>query len=188
MITAIRACLLSAVALSLCSAVAFAQSPAVPPSAKTGPVIRGFGGVYDVPGADFKPAGDITYKTVFSVRDTADTPSTVNRNIESAARFLNMEVASGVARDRIKAVVVLHGAAARDALSNEAYRTRFGVDNPNLPLIAQLREAGVDVYLCGQTAAARGLARKEVASEVKMALSALTVMSALGAQGYTVIQ
>ncbi len=171
------------------AAPARAQAPntPAPPSAKTGPIIRGFGAVYDVPSADFKVSPDQPFKVVFSVSETGESPSAVNRGIDNAARFLNMHAAAGVPRERMKLVVVIHGPAGKDALTNDGYRQRFGVDNPNLPLVAQLREAGVEFYMCGQTAAKRNLQRAQLTPEVKMALSAATVIATLVPQGYTLI-
>jgi intracellular sulfur oxidation DsrE/DsrF family protein len=179
----------STTALVLCSlfGIATLSRAQAPAAARTGPTIRGFGAVYDVPAPDLKPAPDLHYKVVFSVRDAGESPSTVNRALDSAARYLNLQASAGVPRDHTKVVVVLHGAAGGDALNNEAYRARFGGDNPNLALLAQLQDAGAEVYLCGQTAAARGLPRTALAPGVKMALSAMTAFSTLALQGYTIM-
>ena len=40
-------------------------------------------------------------------------------------------------------------------LTDGAYKTKFGVVNPNTKLIKELTEAGVDVIICGQTASFR---------------------------------
>lgn len=88
----------------------------------------------------------------------------------------------------MKVAVVLHGPAGKDTLRNEAYKAKFGVSNPNLPLIDELSAAGVDMYLCGQTAARSQLPKSDIAPAVKLALSAMTVMATLPQQqGYTIM-
>jgi len=155
--------------------------------ATTGPVIEGFGAVYDVPAIEYDTPLDREYKAVFDVGIGEDDPGTVNRRIETLARFLNMHGRAGVPLDRMKLAIVLHGTAGKDALQHAAYRERFGVDNPNLPLLAALDDAGVQVYLCGQTAIHRGLPSDDLAPQVRMALSAMTVLVTLQAEGYALI-
>ena len=81
-----------------------------------------------------------------------------------------------------------HGGAWQDVLSNEAYKEKFGVDNPNLPLINALDAAGVDVIICGQTASYRGMTKQTINPNVKMALSAMTALLQYQNQGYRFIK
>jgi intracellular sulfur oxidation DsrE/DsrF family protein len=155
--------------------------------ATTGPVIDGFGAVYDVPVVEFEPPANHEYKAVFDVGVGEEDPAMVNRRIETLARFLNMHGRSGVPLEAMKLAIVLHGTAGVNALQHAEYRERFGVDNPNLPLLAALDEAGVEIYLCGQTAMHRGLPPDRLAPQVRMALSAMTVLIALQADGYALI-
>lgn len=155
-----------------------------PAEAVTGPVIEGYGPVMEIADPDFPTPIDRDWKVIFDVKAGAGSPEELNRSIESVARFLNMHARAGVPAERLHAALVLHGGAGRDALGDAGYRSRFGVDNPNLPLLEKLAAAGVDIYLCGQTAAFRGLGRDELAAPVQLALSAMTVMGALQADGY----
>lgn len=155
--------------------------------ATTGPVIDGFGAVYDVSAVEFEPPAHHEYRAVFDVGVGEDDPAMVNRRIETLARFLNMHGRSGVPLEAMKLAIVLHGTAGVNALQHAEYRERFGVDNPNLPLLAALDEAGVEIYLCGQTAMHRGLPPDRLAPQVRMALSAMTVLVALQADGYALI-
>lgn len=152
-----------------------------------GPVIQQFGPVFDIPSPDLKTPLDATYRVVFDVASAADAPDAVNPRMEGVARFLNMHARAGVPRERMQLALVLHGAAGKDALDNDAYRKRFGVDNPNVPLLKALGDAGVQVYLCGQTAMSRGLPRAELTPPVQMALSAMTALVVLQEQGYRLI-
>lgn len=157
------------------------------PQTETGPVIADFGPVYPVEKPDFKTPTGTDYRAVFDVGAAPSAPNAKNAKIETLARFLNMHARAGVARENMHLALVLHGSAGRAALRNAAYRERFGVDNPDLELLEALDKAGVEIYLCGQTAAYRGFAKKTLRPEVKLALSAMTVLVSLQGEGYALI-
>jgi intracellular sulfur oxidation DsrE/DsrF family protein len=121
------------------------------------------------------------------VSDSAQDADVLNPNIESAARFLNMHVRDGIPASNLKLAVVLHGSAGKDALSDPAYRERFGVVNPNTGLLNALNEAGVKIYICGQTARFRGYAPNELNPAVTMATSAMTVLTRLQVEGWSLL-
>lgn len=156
-------------------------------SASTGPVIEKFGPVYDVPRPDFAAPTDLFYRAVFDVASSPEAADQLNPRIESLARFLNMHVRTGVKAEQIKLALVVHGAAGKDMLSSAAYKAQFGIENPNVPLLAALKANGVRIILCGQTAAHRGFARQELGPGVEVALSAMTALVALQSDGYRLI-
>lgn len=164
-------------------AVAAAQSLSTP---TRGPMIEGYGPVFAVPDADFAPT-DMQYRLVFDVVQTAEEPDQVNRRIETLARFLNMHAAAGVPAENMSLALVVHGSAGKDLLDHAGYKARYGVDNPNVPLLEALAGAGVEIYICGQTAYSRGLPKSELAEPVQMALSAMTALAAYQAKGYGLI-
>ena len=97
-----------------------------------------------------------------------------------------MHARAGVPADRSRVSVIVHGQAAHDLLNAGAYAKRNeGKPNPNAPLIAALVGAGVEIQLCGQTAAALGIDKAELQPGVKLALSAITAHALLQHQGYT---
>ncbi len=146
---------------------------------KAGPVIKEYGNVAAVPSAP--PIDAITrFQVAFDVATAAE-PGKINRQLESAARFINMHVAAGVPKESLKLAMVVHGAAAID-LTRDA---KFGSANPNAGLIAALQEAGVSIQLCGQTAAARDISADDLLPGVTMALSAMTAHAQLQQVGYT---
>ena len=55
-----------------------------------------------------------------------------------------------------------------------AYAALFGTNNPNLPLFAALKEAGVRITVCGQSLTGRDLPTTDVAPDVEVATSMLT--------------
>ncbi|MDE3153862.1 MAG: DsrE family protein [Acidobacteriota bacterium] len=173
-------------AASLFCLTAGARAQDKPPT-HDGPYIKGYGAVFAVPDADFKPPTDHVFKVIFSVTRTPKSASELNSNIDTVARYLNMQGQAGVPLKNMKLALILHGPAGKDALSNAAYQARYHTDNPNLGLLEALHQAGVAIYICGQTAAARGFAKKELAPQVQLSLSALTVMTTLAGEGYVVM-
>jgi len=157
---------------------------AQPAGPARGPIIADFGPVYTVPNPGLATPMMQELKLRFDVSETGADPKALSARLETAARFLNMHGKAGVAADRLKVAIVVHGAASKDLLNHEAYRKRHGVDNPNVPLLEALKRAGVRIYLCGQSAGSRGIAPTELASTVQMALSAMTAHLVLNAEGY----
>ncbi|MDH5643628.1 MAG: DsrE family protein [Gemmatimonadota bacterium] len=154
------------------------------PEAQLGPVIQNYGPVFDVLGIDVAAPTDHEYKVVFDVSQGGTEPEALNRYIVTVARFLNMHARAGVPVENMHLAIVLHGSAAKAALSHEAYRERYEIDNPNFELVAALREAGVRIYLCGQSAMSRGFMKEDLAPSVDLALSAMTMMVLLQDEGY----
>lgn len=159
------------------------QGQAATPPRHMGPVVEHFGGVFDVPNPGLQPPTDRDLKLRFDVR-VGPEPGELNSGFDTVARFLNMHARAGVPRERLKAALVIHGTAGKDTLDAAAYRRRFGKDNPNLALLDELHAAGVRIYLCGQTSAARNLPRAEVTPAVTIAYSAMTAHLVLESEGY----
>lgn len=161
--------------------------PAHGAAPETGPVVKGYGPVFPVEAGAFNLAGDRLYKVSKDVSRSGDSADERNRELESVARFLNMQARNGTATDRLQTAVVVHGAAAKDLLNDAAYRHRFGVDNPNTGLLSALAGAGVEIFLCGQTAAFREFATADLHPAVTVAVSAMTAHVRLQSEGYTLI-
>ena len=154
---------------------------------RAGPVIPGYGRVYDIHDPDFATPRDAEYRVVFDVAGAPTAVDEINPRIETLARFLNMHARAGVPPDQLHLALVLHGESGKYALDDAAYRRRFGVNNPNLELLHALRGAGVRIVLCGQTAAHRGFPARELAPPVELALSAMTALVRLQADGYQLV-
>ncbi len=159
-----------------------AQEPHAP--FHPGPLIADYGPIADVDVSDPLPT-HASFKVAFDLA-AAGKPDAPNRGLVSLARFLNMHVAAGVPAERIGLAVVVHGPAGVDLTKDAFYGARHeGAANPNADLIAQLQEHGVRVILCGQSAAASGIARDDLLPGVEMALSAMTAHALLQQDGYT---
>lgn len=149
------------------------------------PLIKKFGGVVVREKAAEAPRKGA--KVVLDVTTAAEADQ-LNKGLERAARLINLYGAAGLKADDVQIVVVVHGDATRSILEAEAYQGRFdGEGNPNLPLIAELRRAGVEVFVCGQALGNKGFSDDEVAEGVTIAVSALTLLLNRQADGYTAI-
>ena len=162
-----------------------ANSQAATP--QTGPVIKAFGPVFEVPAGSYNLVPGTPYKISMDISSKGQDPAATNPNLESAARFLNMHARSGIAPKDMQFALVIHGGAAHDLLTDAAYSEQFVQANPNTTLLTALGAAGVPVYLCGQTAGYMGIAPEALHPAVTMALSAMTAHVRLQAEGYTLI-
>lgn len=149
------------------------------------PLIRNYGGVVVRPTAAEQPRRGA--KVVLDVTTPSEADQ-LNKGLERAARLINLYGAAGLQADDVQIAVVVHGDATRTILNQAAYHGRFDVEtNPNLALIAALREAGVEVFVCGQALGNKGFSEDEVAEGVTIAVSALTLLLNRQADGYTAI-
>ena len=152
---------------------------------RTGPVFEDFGPHAPVDGMGEVPA-DAAFAITFDVAKSADEGAR-NRGFESAARFINMHVAHGVAEENIRIAVVVHGKAALDLLSDDAWAAKGKGDaNPSSAMIRAMLDQGVRFILCGQSGAAYGIKADELIPGVETALSAMTAHALLQQNGFTV--
>lgn len=142
---------------------------------KTGPVIESFGKVSEVEGRTVIPEGSI-FKVAFDISGAAEVGQ-LNRQFETAARFLNMHGRAGVPEENIHLALVIHGSASKDLLNTDG--------NPNAPMIAELIKHDVKFILCGQTAAHRDITPDDLLPGVTISLSAMTAHALLQQDGYT---
>jgi len=152
-----------------------------------GPVIRDYGPTWEVDNPDYPTRSEQPYRVVFDVAKGPESPADENPSLITLARFLNMHARAGVPVDKLQVIAVMHGGAAKHALDDNAYKERYGVANPHTDLFRQLKEAGVQVYLCGQSMHARNLPRESINPHIGLALSAMTVLIKAQAAGYSVI-
>lgn len=151
------------------------------------PVITQYGKVRSYPEAAAQLKPDQTYKVIFNVTKAAQGEDDVVPGLERAARFVNLAGLAKVPNKNLELVAVLHGPATSAALGDEAYLKRHQRKNPNRELIAALNKAGVKVMVCGQALAHKGFSTAEVASDVTVAVAALTVLAQYQGAGYALI-
>ena len=112
----------------------------------------------------------------------------VNPAIEKVARFVNIYAGAGRKPADVRITVVLHSDATLTALSTGAYAAKFKLDgNPNLPLFRALKEAGVEILVCGQAISHKGVSHDDISDTVGVAVSALTVNVNRQMDGYAFV-
>lgn len=173
--------------LLVCMSVLFVMGSVYASEPATGPVIKNYGPVFEVPEDSLNLIKGKRYKVSMDVSATSKSAGELNRRLEYAARFLNLHASNGIDAGDIEFAIIVHGQAGKDLLKDEAYEARFELPNPNTAMLNALGDAGVKIYLCGQTAAYRGFATDELNPAVTMALSAMTAHVLLQSQGYTLI-
>ena len=152
-----------------------------------GPAVEGYGPTYPINNRDVPLEKGFVYKAVFDAVDNPDEKS-LNTGLVSVARYLNMHARNGVAVKDMNIAVVAHGPALKALLSDDAYRTRYGIKNPNSELLRKLDDAGVSFYVCGQSMAFGGFDKNELIAPANVALSAMTMLTVLQSDGYALLR
>lgn len=178
---------LAAATLIVACHSAFAQHSDSVTGFWTTPTIHGYGMMHMLPDAAYQPEKHTTYKIVYALTKGPKAATDVNSSLDHVARTVNIFVASGVPVSHLKMVAIAYGDATTLALTDEAYRAKFGVDNPNLPLIAALRKVGVDVAVCAQAVAENHYEYSAVDKSVTTALSGVTTIVTLEQKGYALM-
>ena len=168
------------VTLALPAPLAAQQRPGL---TQSGPVIQSGGQSVKVDDATYVIPDGHVFKAVYVI-DRADTTG-ANQQLTTIARFLNLHARHGVPKERLFAGAVVHGSGWMSLLSDSAHRARFGgKPNPSKRLVEELLANNVQLILCGQTAGFRGVKREELLPGVQLAISAMTALNVLQAQGY----
>ena len=155
---------------------------------KVFPIIKNYGAALEVPFAKMTIDPRVDYKILIDVITASDKPEIINENVENIARIINLHALGGVVDKKLHVVAVFHGPAVMNLLNNEAYQKKFGVNNPHLALFMALKEAGIPMYVCGQTLFKRNVDPSTIVPEVLPALSAITTVTSYAAKGYTVLK
>lgn len=136
---------------------------------------------------DMEIPKDTVLRVVYDTYQGAES-GTVNSTFLSAASFINMHVDAGHPQENIKVAIVVHGTTSLDVTQDDYYGEHHdGAKNANASVIAALIDEGVDIYICGQSAAYRGVTRDNILSGVEFSLSAMTAHAMLQKEGYALI-
>lgn len=170
---------LSAIGVLFASPVAAGASPTSP--------VPHFGAVVPLPEAANQPDPAIDYRVVFDIDTAASDKSAPHPALVKVARFLNLLAIRGVRPRDGDVVAIVHGPATPAIMTQEAHKERFGYENPNHALIAELEAAGAQVHVCGQALRVQKIAASEVAPKVTIDLAALTTLATLQLKGFALI-
>ena len=108
----------------------------------------------------------------------------MNSAFSEAGRLLNLHTAAGIPKKNIHVVAVVHAAALYFLLNNESYKKKYGIDNPNLPILKELQDAGVKFIACGQAMHFVSVEKEQMIPGIKVSLTAQTVLSGYQLQHY----
>ena len=152
------------------------------------PVIPQFGGIAVLPSAAERPDPKLRYRVLFGVTKAALSPDKLNPGLEKVARFLNLLGADKVRPAFGDVVVIISGPATPLVMTDAAYAARTKVaTNPNLPLVAALRAAGVSVRVCSQALVGNKIDPSTVDKGIEIDVSALTTTATLQLRGWALI-
>jgi len=161
---------------------ATASSTTIVPS---NPVIPKHGSVVQLSTAAHQPREGT--KVLIDVTRGSE-PGELNAAIEKVAKYLNIYAGGGDKPTKGQFAVIFHGDATLAVLNDDAYAAKFNVkSNPNLDLLHQLHEQGVDLFVCGQTLISKDAKPSEVAVFIDTAVSALTVVVNLQSDGFALV-
>lgn len=177
--------------ITLCGRVN-AQGPRDPSGVK--PVIKSYpyGGVFMVKDATFKPDPSLKYKVVVDLtvgpRNATDSMNIYEMNwgFGEVARKINLHAANGIPLANLEVVVAVHNNALNSMLSNEAYKKKYGVPNPSVELIEELKKAGVKIIVCGQSMYHRKVTPSDLIPGTEYGLTAQTIISSHHARGFLI--
>jgi intracellular sulfur oxidation DsrE/DsrF family protein len=158
------------------------------PSAYAAPAIADYGRIAPLTGDETRPDPKLRYRTVFSVTAASPKRDTVNPSLDRVARYVNLLAREGIHPRPRDIVAIVSGSATSAIMGPALYAERYeGAANPNLPLIAELRKAGVTVAVCSQALAGQNVRHDQVAAGVRIDLSALTTLATLQLKGWVLI-
>jgi hypothetical protein len=138
------------------------------------PLIKSAGGIVPLPDAAFQPERGA--KVILDITGDNEADK-VTKGVDRAALLINLHADADVDPEAIRATIIIHGKATRAVLTHEAYaRHTKASKNPNLKVFKDLRQAGVEIFVCGQALAHQKLALEDVSENVAVAASASTVL------------
>ncbi|HLJ23410.1 MAG TPA: DsrE family protein [Candidatus Acidoferrales bacterium] len=147
--------------------------------------IAGVDAAIDFPNEHEMPDPSLTYKIVFDIGKTVSKPDEVNAGLIAIARYYNTLAKGGVPADHRKFVVVFHQEGTDLALTNAAFKAlKDGHDNPNITLIHNMKQAGVDFRVCGQGVLGRKYDMATIQPDVQIDQWAMTTITTLQLRGY----
>lgn len=146
--------------------------------------MAGYNVAKDIPGAKELPDPGVDYKVVFSVAANAK-PDEIHPTLKTMALYLNTLAHNGVPANHRHIAAVFHQGGGDAVLANDVYKTRHnGVDNPNIAMLHELKQAGVELRVCGQGLLGKKLEPSQVLPDVQVDLWAMTTMVNLQLRGY----
>ncbi|HNR06142.1 MAG TPA: DsrE family protein [Saprospiraceae bacterium] len=150
------------------------------------PAIKNFGAMYDVPFGKDKPDPSIDYKIIVDLGEKMEAPGQLYAPLEHISRMYNLHIYGGIPKNQLHVAVAIWGPSIAVVMDNETYKKKYGVDNLNLQILREMKEAGIHIYGCGQSVAKFGLDPVHVNPDVEISISRFTTVSTHQMHGYAV--
>ena len=165
-------------------AVGYAGRTTAAPAADAKLPVASEAAAKDFPGARELPDPNTDYKVVFSVGAKVKDDE-VHPTLKLIGLYLNTLAHNGVPARNRHFAAVFHQGGGDAVLSNEVYKARHnGVDNPNIAVLKELHEAGVELRVCGQGLMGKKLDPSQLLPGVQADLWAMVTMVNLQSRGY----
>lgn len=151
------------------------------------PAIPEADGYVVIPHAVVAPDPKTVYRVVFDGTKAAAKPDGLLPVLNAAGGVLNDLVVGKVPRSNHRLAIIFHGAAVDGILDNSHFRTKYGIDNPNLKVISALKRQGVELLVCGQHLAAEHVDPKTLSPDIAVASDAYLVLINYQNRGYALM-
>ncbi len=150
------------------------QSPAIPQA----------DGYVVIPKAAVSPDRKVIYRAIFDSTRFPSKPDAILPAVNALGGELNDLAVGKVPSGQQRFVLVFHGGAVDGILDEEHYRAKYGIANPNLPVLAKMKKMGVELFVCGQHLAAEHIDPRTLTPMVTVASDAYLVLIAYQNRGY----
>ena len=158
--------------------------------AKTAPLVDGklpvasADAAKDFPSAKELPDPNTNYRVVFSVGAKVKDDE-LHPTLKLIGLYLNTLARNGVPAKNRHIAAMFHQGGGDAVFSNEVYKARHnGVDNPNIAILKELHEAGVELRVCGQGLLGKKVDPSHLLPGVQADLWAMVTMVNLQSRGY----
>lgn len=147
------------------------------------PVIEGYGKIIDLKDVATQPDPVLDYNIVFDLKDDREMEG-INIGFFKVARMINMLGAGGVPKEKIHITAAIHGGATFAVLNDAKYQEKNEKPNPNTAVLQLLKDYGVELLVCAQATAARGITAEDLNTNTELSLSAMMVLANYQLKGY----
>ena len=120
------------------------------------PIIEGYGKITELKDAAAQPDASMEYKIVFDLKDDREMEG-INIGLFKIARLINILGAGGISPEKVHIVAAIHGGATFSVLNQAKYQEKNEKPNPNTGVLKLLKDYGVELLVCGQATASRGI-------------------------------
>jgi len=120
---------------------------------------------------------------VVPIKDSAAAKE-INDGLAEIGRIINLHIASGIPKNKLQVIALVHGGALYSLYNNAVYKKKYGIDNPNIKLIDELMKNGVKFIACGQAMNFFEVKKEEMVPNIGVTLTAQTVLSNYQLKGY----